>query len=350
MYDAVIVGGSFAGLAAAMQLRGFKVLVIDQRPIGTHQSSTCATPLPVAQAVGATNAIQQTHNYLVTHVAHRDLRYHLQDPYVTFDYHTFCRAMLAQTGAEVWLARAMGYQDGLVTTTRGEVSARCIVDASGWQSLKRHVPERDRRPVGYGMETELPVTLPLSPGLHFYFEKKIVRNGYAWVFPCGSSSRIGVCSFDQGVHLRSMLDAFLDRFGLQCGSTHGGGIPILRRQPLSSDLFVIGDAGGQCLPIWAEGIRSAIYHGTACGQAIAGVLAGDLSLEEARIRYATLARRTERFQLLLLAVHNTTAWLPEWWRALILATISRVRLADPFVKVYQRGSGWLSSTSPPILS
>ncbi len=344
MYDVVIVGGSFAGLAVAMQLRGYNVLLIDQRPIGAHQTSTCATPLPVAQAVGAAHSTQEIHGTLAIHVGGRELSFKLKEPYITFDYYAFCQAMLAQTDAEVWLARATGYKQdstgqGTVTTNQGPVNARFVVDASGWQSLQRHEAPHDMRLLGYGMETELPVSLPLSPGLHFYFEKRIVRSGYAWVFPCGASTRIGVCSFDKGVHLRPLLEAFLERFGLQCGATHGGAMPIVRREPLAGDMFVVGDAAGQCLPIWAEGIRSTIFYATACGRAVADALNGTISADEARTRYAALTYSKADFQRLLLALHNFTAWLPERSRAAILSAISALRLDGTLIRLYIRGSG-----------
>ena len=53
MYDVVIVGGSFAGLAVAMQLRGYRVLLLDQHPIGARQMSACGTPLATARALSA---------------------------------------------------------------------------------------------------------------------------------------------------------------------------------------------------------------------------------------------------------------------------------------------------------
>ena len=223
MYDVIVVGGSFAGLAAALQLRGYHTLLIDQWSIGTHQTSTCAMPLSSARLVGAECAAQMVHSTLVIHTWGREITYALPDPYITFDYSVFCQAILAQTDAEVWLARATGYSGGIVKTTRGDANAPFVVDASGWRSLQPGGPSREIPGIGYGMETELPVSAPVGPGLHFYFENGIVRNGYAWVFPCGATTRIGVCAFDKGVHLRPVLDTFLERFGLRCGPTHGGG-------------------------------------------------------------------------------------------------------------------------------
>lgn len=349
-YDVIIVGGSFAGLAVASQLKDHRVLMIDQRPIGAHQTSTCAMPLAMAEALGTLSAVQEIHKDGTIHTGGRDLRYRLRVPYVTFDYREFCRLMLAQTDAEVWLAKATGYEDGVVSTTRGQASAPFVVDASGWQSLVRRGPSRDLPLLGYGIETELPVRLPLKPGLHFFYEKKIARNGYGWVFPCGSSVRIGVCSFDRNVRLGPALDAFLARFGLERGATHGGGMPFGLREPLAGDLFVVGDACGQCMPLWAEGIRSAIYYSVACGKAIADALDGKISAEDARRRYASVVQDAAGFHRLMLRLQGIVAAMPEGMRGAILNVVAWPPIAYRFMGIYLRSSGWLEGALTPVES
>jgi glycine/D-amino acid oxidase-like deaminating enzyme len=42
-YDVIITGGSFAGLAAAVQLRGKRRLLIGPHAIGAAQTSACGT-------------------------------------------------------------------------------------------------------------------------------------------------------------------------------------------------------------------------------------------------------------------------------------------------------------------
>ena len=137
MYDVVIIGGSFAGLTTAMQLRGYRVLVIDQRPIGSHQASTCGIPLATMRAIGAESALLEEHTELVLHTGGWEVRFPQSVPYATFDYRRFCEALLVQTDAEVWIAKATGYAEGMVQTTRGPVAGRFVVDASGWQALHR---------------------------------------------------------------------------------------------------------------------------------------------------------------------------------------------------------------------
>ena len=354
MYDVVIIGGSFAGLATAMQLRGHRVLLIDQRPIGSHQMSTCGIPLPTVQAVGTESAILESHDAFVLHTAGRIIRFALRIPYVTFDYQAFCRAMLAQTDAEVWVTKATGWGDGLVQTARGPVETRFVVDAAGWHSVRRHSAAPAAAQVtGYGMETELPIRPPGGPGLHFYYEHNVIRNGYAWLFPCGASTRIGLCTFDKDVRLSPILDAFLARFGLECGPTHGGVMSTAWREPVTDAVFRVGDAAGQCLPMTAEGIRTAIYGGIHCGQALAAALAEAITPEAARARYRAQVHSLASYHYRLLKMQQAIAWAPEWLRAATGWVAARPAMTDWLMDQYLGNTGWVvpavtAAPAPPL--
>jgi flavin-dependent dehydrogenase len=50
-------------------------------------------------------------------------------------------------------------------------------------------------------------------------------------------------------------------------------------------MFFVGDSAGHCLPLTAEGIRTALYFGLACGRELARVIAGEQSREAALARY-----------------------------------------------------------------
>lgn len=342
MYDVVIVGGSFAGLSVAMQLRGRRVLIVDQHPIGSHQMSSCGTPLSTARAVGAEAAILEEHPALVMHASGREIRFPLRDPFVTFDYERFCRAMLEQTDAEVWLARAMQLDGDVVETTKGPAEGRFVVDAAGWRSQRGRSlqPARDVRRFGYGLETELPVRLDLSPGLHFYFEKDLVPNGYAWAFPCGETVRLGLGSFEAGLRLRPRLERFLERFGLATGETRGGVLAIERSEPLAGEVFVVGDAAGQCLPVTGEGIRAAIFHGVHCGRAIVSALDGGLPAEEARDLYRRQVRGMDRFHERLMKMQAVVARSPEPLLAAAGLVVSRTGLKYRLMGKYLADSGY----------
>jgi flavin-dependent dehydrogenase len=190
------------------------------------------------------------------------------------------------------------------------------------------------------METELPVRLDLSPGLHFYFENDLVSNGYAWAFPCGETVRLGLGSFEEGLKLRPRLVRFLKRFGLEIGETRGGVLAVERSEPLAGEVFVVGDAAGQCLPVTGEGIRTAIFHGVHCGRAVAGVLDGELSPDEARTLYWEQVRGMDRFHERLLKMQGVVARVPEPLLAAAGRIFARPALARRLMGKYLVASGY----------
>ncbi len=340
-YHVIVVGGSFAGLAVAMQLRGYRVLLVEQYPIGSHQMSACGTPVATARAVGAEEAILEVHEHLVLHANGKAIPFSLRDPYVTFDYGAFCRAMLRQSDVELLQARATALSAHRVETTRGSFTAGFVVNASGWRFRHQEakVLGRSQEAFGYGLETELPL-LWTDPGLHFFFTKRFVNNGYAWIFPCGKTTRFGVGAFDKRVKLQGALNAFLQDFGLEAGNTHGGVLAIARRQPVDEGVFLVGDAAGQCLPATGEGIRTAIFHGIHCGRAIAGALAGRLSRVEALRLYALQVQSMDQFHRRLLTLQNLVAHTPEPLLALAAQLCARPAFAQWIMDRYWLNSGW----------
>lgn len=342
MYDVVIVGGSFAGLAAAMQLSGHRVLVIDQHPIGAHQSSTCCVPLRLVEMVGARDTIYEVHDTIALHLAGREIRYSLPESYATFHYRAFCQAMLAQCDVEVWQARATGYAGGEVSTNRGPVPARFVVDATGWREFSRKRSDQNGSPdiASRGIETELPLRADVNPGMHFFYERRLVSQGYAWIFPCGERTRIGIASAADRPHLRSRLNAFLGELGLDPGTTHGGVMPVTPRDPVAGEVFLVGDAAGQCLPVSLEGIRSAITSGFACGEIIRAALDGKHSAQEARRRYREFVQRTARFHHNLLTMHSLVERIPESLLMLGARACTPEPVAHLVLNTYLRSSGW----------
>ena len=109
--------------------------------------------------------------------------------------------------------------------------------------------------------------------------------GIAWVFPAGRFSRIGVSSYRGETHLGEILDRFLDSLGQERGEIHGGYLPNRLRDPVVGDVFLVGDAAGQCLAVSGEGIRPALFFGTILGRILGRVLEDELSVREAQKAY-----------------------------------------------------------------
>ena len=300
--DVVIAGASFAGLAVARELPARTVL-IDPEVIGEGQTSACGAPVGILSALGAAAAVQQTHDVLILHMPGRDARWPLPDPFCTFDYRACCRAALAGTGAHVMRGAVRGRRGLAALTSRGAVPARVLVDCTGWRGALAGAGSVDTGPARrssrryFGLESEVPARFP--PGLHFYFWPDIVRDGYAWAFPAGSTTRIGVLSYRGRTRLGNALAALLDRLGMPPGPVHGGFLSTGLRPPVVDGVFVVGDAAGQCLPLTGEGIRSAILAGRVCGHLIHRALEGWMTLDEAAARYwAFVMEQRRRYRVL----------------------------------------------------
>ncbi|NKQ34851.1 MAG: hypothetical protein HF973_04455 [Chloroflexi bacterium] len=95
-YDVIIAGGSFAGLAAAAQLRGKRVLLIEPHEIGKVPTSACGTTLSILKATGTMDSLCQIHDEYILHLPRRTHTIPLPEPFCTFDYDVFCNQLLAQ--------------------------------------------------------------------------------------------------------------------------------------------------------------------------------------------------------------------------------------------------------------
>jgi flavin-dependent dehydrogenase len=301
-YDVIIAGGSFAGLAVASQLRG-KVLLIEPHGIGEQQTSACGTPLGVPERLGLMDSVLQVHRELVLHTRTYTAVVDVSDdPFCTFDYTKFCRGMAAALQADILKARVLGGEGGSVATDKGRFSAEVLVDASGWRSVlgsQRRKFRHRRQLMNFGIET---VTRRRGDKLCFWFDPGELPRGIAWFFPIGNGSRVGVANYIADNHLGPPLEDFLESLGLARAETHGGYFPAGLQRPVQENIFRVGDAAGQCLPLTGEGIRPAIYFGQACGSIIQDVLDGRVSVQDGFQAYQSfVAKRRKVYQALRLA-------------------------------------------------
>jgi flavin-dependent dehydrogenase len=65
----------------------------------------------------------------------------------------------------------------------------------------------------------------------------------------------------------------------------GNWIPHALRPATEDGVFFVGDSAGHCLPLTAEGIRTALYFGLACGRELGAVVAGQQTRAQALARY-----------------------------------------------------------------
>jgi flavin-dependent dehydrogenase len=291
--DVLVCGASFAGLAVARELAGSgaRVLVIDRYEIGERQTSACGIPTTWLDALELRGALRQTFGELVVHTPWRSSRWTLPWTFSTFDYPELCALMWEQAHAEETefeTATVEGREGCTVRTDRGELRAPLIVDALGWRrSLSRAVAIQppDAR-LSRGLEVH-----PRGAGeeLELWIDPRYIRAGYAWSFPAREEVRVGVGSFWPAHHVREPTVRLARDLRLPADGYQGNWIPHQLRPAVEDGVFFVGDSAGHCLPLTAEGIRTALYFGIACGRELRGVLAGASTREQALDRYGAFS-------------------------------------------------------------
>jgi menaquinone-9 beta-reductase len=303
--DVLICGASFAGLAVARELRatGARVLVLDRYEIGERQTSACAAPTEWLRNLGLEASIRQTFGSLIVHTPGvARARWELPFTFSTFDYPQLCALLWEQSGEAEFETAKVDAREGLVVRTdRGAVTAPLVVDALGW-----------RRVLGSGANVQ-PPDAPLSRGLEvhpggegadleLWIDPRYVDAGYGWSFPARDELRIGVGSFDPRDPVKEPTLRLVEDVAAQPDGYQGNWIPHRLRPAAEDGVFFAGDSAGHCLPLTAEGIRTAFYFGIALGRELRAVLDGRRDRAEALRRYGAFSRSHRvRFEAMYVA-------------------------------------------------
>ncbi len=292
-WDVVICGASFGGLAVARELAGSgaRTLIVDRYEIGDRQTSACGIPTAWMSALGLEEAIQQTFFEMLIHTPHGDVRWRLPWSFSTFDYRAACALLRAQgEDATFETAKVNGRSGDVVHTDRGDLRAPLIVDAMGW-----------RRVLGAGDNVQ-PPEATLSRGLEvhppsggdemeLWIDRAYVPAGYGWSFPADGELRVGVGSFDPRYHVKEPTVRLAQDVGVETVRYQGNWIPHKIRPATEQGVFFVGDSAGHCLPTTAEGIRTALYFGLACGRELRSVVDERSTRAEALQRYGEFSKR-----------------------------------------------------------
>jgi flavin-dependent dehydrogenase len=311
--DVLVCGGSFAGLAVARELAGsgMRVLMLDRYELGERQTSACAMPTLWLEALELMGSLRQTFDELVVHTRSRTSRWRLPWSFSTFDYRELCALLYDQADAdetEFETATVTG-RDGLtVHTDRGDVRAPFVIDALGWRRVLSNAapiqPPNARlsrglevHPAGTGEELEL------------WIDHRYVRAGYGWSFPARDEVRIGAGSFWPAHHVKEPTVRLAGEQGLAPNGYQGNWIPHQLRPAVEDGVFFAGDSAGHCLPLTAEGIRTALYFGLACARELRSAHAGEITREQALARYGAFSDRHARKYNWLLRVQRAVGQL-----------------------------------------
>src|SRR5215204_6071883 len=284
-YDVLICGASFAGLAVARELAGSgaRVLVLDRYEIGERQTSACGIPTEWLRAMDLTGSHRQTFGRLVIHTPHGSSVLELPWTFSTFDYPELCRLLWAQSDAAFETAKVNGRTGDVVHTDRGDLSAAVVVDALGWRRVLGGGYQPPDAPLSRGLEVH-----PWGVGedMELWIDRKYVPAGYGWSFPAAEETRIGVGSFDRRFHVKDTTVMLAEDLSREPVRYQGNWIPHRLRAATDDGVFFVGDSAGHCLPLTAEGIRTALYFGIACGRELRAVVEGRQSRADALARYA----------------------------------------------------------------
>jgi flavin-dependent dehydrogenase len=318
-YDVLICGASFAGLAVARELTGAgaDVLIVDRYEIGERQTSACGIPTRWLEEMGLMEAERQRFDSLVLHTPHGDARYRLPWSFSTFDYRTLCALLWDGCDARFETAKVEGLGDCVtdgpdavaVETDRGTITAPLVVDALGWRRVLAGPAgyQPPDAPLSRGLEVH-----PPGPGedLEIWIDRRYVPAGYGWSFPAGEETRIGVGSFDPKFHVRGTTELLAEDLERDRVRYQGNWIPHKLRAATGRGVFFTGDSAGHCLPLTAEGIRTALYFGMALGRELRGVVDGRQSREDAARHYAAFNDSHESKFMWMLRVQKLVPRVP----------------------------------------
>ena len=289
----LVCGASFAGLAVARELAGSgaRVLIVDRYEVGERQTSACAMPTVWMAALDLMGAHLQTFDSLLVHTPHRTGRWQLPWSFSTFDYRELCALLREQSSSpevDFETATVTGRSATAVHTDRGELRAPLVVDALGWRRvLSNRMPiQPPDAPLSRGLEVHPPGR---GRDMELWIDAGYIRSGYGWSFPARDELRVGIGSFWPSHHVKEPTVRLAHDLGLAPEGYQGNWIPHRLRAAVEDGVFFAGDSAGHCLPLTAEGIRTALYFGLACGRELRAVIEGSRTRGQALASYAAFS-------------------------------------------------------------
>ena len=273
------------------------MLVVDRYEIGERQTSACAAPTDWLENLGLGDV--DPPDASTSSSSTRPLRSFRWPLPWTFSHVRLPRAVRAAVGAGGEARFETAKVDGrtregtrhVVHTDRGDLRAPLVVDALGWRRVlsrrardpaagraalarARGPPGRQRRRTsrcGSTARTSAPAT----------------RGASRPATSCASASARST----RATTSRSRPCGWPSDLGLPADGYQGNWIPHQLRAATEDGVFFAGDTAGHCLPLTAEGIRTALYFGLACGASCAPSCEGR---QDARAGADALPRRCTR--------------------------------------------------------
>lgn len=239
--------------------------------------------------MGCGPSIRQTFNTLTMHTPLGTSQFELPFTFSTFDYRMLCELLYSAADVPFMRTTVKGRKGNTVHTDHGDLSAKVVVDCLGWQGVLRSDSRRPLvAPLSRGLEVH-----PAGSGdlLEVWIDRSLVPSGYAWSFPARDELRVGVGSYDPTYHVRAPTKRLARRVKVDEVNHKGNWIPHKLSSATEDGVFFVGDSAGHCLPLTAEGIRTAFYFGIACGREVAAVFNERATVDRALRRYEAFCQR-----------------------------------------------------------
>ncbi len=335
VYDVIIAGASFAGLATASKIKNKEVLLIDKEDIGSHVRSACGTLVKTMEKINCEESIIQNFDIAVIHTKNKEIEIPLADKFCTIDFKKFCMLFLKQSNAEFVKANVIKTDGKIVYTSIGNFKSDIIVDCTGWPAVLASSLKKDyvhKKMLSFGIETEIPYK---DNKLRFFLDQGIIKNGAAWLFPAENKSRFGVGSYQGDTRILRNLKKFVGSYNLKIGKIHGGYFCYCLKEPIVENIFVAGCATGCTLPLSGEGIRRSIGSGQLCGSIIQRILDKKISFKQGQEEYAQNVLNHRKYYDFLLKTQNKLKDIKNWKLNLIFRLLSIKPVAKYFLRRYE---------------
>ncbi|MEL6955754.1 MAG: geranylgeranyl diphosphate reductase [Pseudomonadota bacterium] len=178
--------------------------------------------------------------------------------------------------------------------------ARVVIGADGAKSkvAEQEIEGADQKKIvfAYHEIIDSPLTAPREAfdgtRAEIYYDGSLSPDFYAWVFPHGDQTSVGVGSAHKGFSLRGAVNELRGRTGLDAQDTirtEGAPIPLkpLKKWDNGKDVILAGDAAGCVAPSSGEGIYYAMLGGREAAISVQEFLATSKAsaLAKARRRY-----------------------------------------------------------------